>query len=61
MKELLHRFEEEKRRLHELARQSLEQGIPLGRNEAVQAQSRKVDEWILRLYEIKGRRGHKSR
>ncbi|GAA3411603.1 hypothetical protein ACFFNY_20475 [Paenibacillus hodogayensis] len=49
MKELLYKLEEEKRRLDELGQKSLEQGIPLGQNEVVQAQSRKVDELIVRF------------
>lgn len=47
------KFEEEKRRLNKLGQESLEQGIPLGQNEAVQAQSRKVDEWIVLIHRRK--------
>ena len=42
--------EEEKTKLNELGLKSLEQGIPLGVNEEVQAQSRKVDELVIRFY-----------
>lgn len=53
MQHLKHKYEEEKRKLNELGLQSLEQGIPLSSNEAVQAQSRKVDELINRMYQEK--------
>ncbi|WP_339171305.1 hypothetical protein NSQ55_03660 [Paenibacillus sp. FSL H7-0943] len=56
MQHLKHKYEEEKRKLNELGLQSLEQGIPLSSNEAVQAQSRKVDELINRMYQEKN--GH---
>lgn len=46
----MQKYEEEKMRLNELGLKSLEKGIPLARNEAVQAQSRKVDELIIRFY-----------
>lgn len=51
MIDLFGKFEEEKKKLNELGHNSLEQGIPLFENEAVQAQSRKVDELILRLHQ----------
>lgn len=47
MTRLLGQLEEERRKLNELGKKSLDQGIPLFENEAVQAQSRKVDEWIV--------------
>lgn len=50
MPHLLHQYEDEKRKLNELGCQSLEQGIPLYKNEAVQAQSRKVDELIVQFH-----------
>ncbi|MFC5404665.1 aspartyl-phosphate phosphatase Spo0E family protein [Cohnella soli] len=53
MKELLRKYEEEKQKLNELGHQSLEQGIALGENEAVQALSRKVDELLIRFYRHK--------
>ncbi|OBZ07569.1 hypothetical protein A8L34_25900 [Bacillus sp. FJAT-27264] len=56
MQHLMHKYEEEKRKLNELGQKSLEQGIPLSGNEAVQAQSRKVDELINRIYQEKS--GH---
>lgn len=57
MKELLFKFEDEKRKLNELGEKSLEQGIPLGQNEALQAQSRKVDELIVRFHQRKIKNG----
>ncbi|WP_019913587.1 hypothetical protein [Paenibacillus sp. HW567] len=56
MQHLMHKYEEEKRKLNELGQKSLEQGIPLSNNEAVQAQSRRVDELINRMYQEKS--GH---
>ncbi|WP_342438320.1 hypothetical protein NSS79_03685 [Paenibacillus sp. FSL L8-0436] len=56
MQHLTHNYEEEKRKLNELGNKSLEQGIPLSSNEAVQAQSRKVDELINQMYQEKS--GH---
>jgi hypothetical protein len=56
MQYLMRKYEEEKHKLNELGQQSLEQGIPLSSNEAVQAQSRKVDELINRMYQEKS--GH---
>lgn len=53
MQHLTHNYEEEKRKLNELGNKSLEQGIPLSSNEAVQAQSRKVDELINQMYQEK--------
>ncbi|MBB6670053.1 aspartyl-phosphate phosphatase Spo0E family protein [Cohnella nanjingensis] len=57
MHHLLHKYEEEKRKLNELGSKSLEQGIPLFKNEAVQAQSRKVDELIVQFHQKKVGRG----
>jgi flagellar biosynthesis/type III secretory pathway protein FliH len=53
MQHLMQKYEEEKRKLNELGQQSLEQGIPLGTNEALQAQSRRVDELINHMYQEK--------
>lgn len=61
MLHLLHQYEEEKRKLNELGRRSLEQGIPLYMNEAVQAQSRKVDELIVQLHKWKDGREERLR
>ncbi|MEK5024347.1 hypothetical protein [Paenibacillus sp. FSL M7-1046] len=58
MQHLMHKYEEEKRKLNELGQKLLEQGIPLSSNEAVQAQSRKVDELINRMYQEKS--GHSA-
>ncbi|AWV31781.1 hypothetical protein [Paenibacillus odorifer] len=55
MQYLMQKYEEEKRKLNELGQKSLEQGIPLSRNEAVQAQSRRVDELINQMYQEKNR------
>ncbi|MGN7764829.1 hypothetical protein [Paenibacillus sp. 22594] len=56
MQHLIQKYEEEKHKLNELGQKSLDQGIPLSSNEAVQAQSRKVDELINRIYQEKS--GH---
>ncbi|SFA75436.1 hypothetical protein SAMN05216312_101296 [Cohnella sp. OV330] len=61
MLHLLHQYEEEKRKLNEVGRRSLEQGIPLYMNEAVQAQSRKVDELIVQLHKRKAGREERLR
>ncbi|WP_438496812.1 hypothetical protein [Paenibacillus sp. IHBB 3054] len=53
MHNLMHKYEEEKRKLNELGQQLLEQGIPLSTNETIQAQSRRVDELINRMYQEK--------
>ncbi|AIQ15885.1 hypothetical protein HQN87_23885 [Paenibacillus tritici] len=50
MQHLMQKYEEEKRKLNELGQRSLEQGIPLSGNEAVQAQSRRVDELINQMH-----------
>lgn len=42
-------LEEERQKLNELGYKSLGQGIPLFKNDALQAQSRKVDEMIIQL------------
>lgn len=55
MQILMQKFEEEKRKLNELGHQSLEQGIPLSDNEAVQTQSRKLDEMVNRFYQEKNK------
>ncbi|MNI39676.1 hypothetical protein D3C73_938650 [compost metagenome] len=56
MQYLMRKYEEEKRRLNELGQKSLELGISLSSNEAVQAQSRRVDELINQMYQEKN--GH---
>lgn len=55
MHNLTHKYEEEKRKLNELGQRSLEQGIPLSTNEALQAQSRRVDKLINQMYQKKNR------
>ncbi|MNM99568.1 hypothetical protein D3C81_1121310 [compost metagenome] len=47
-------LEEEKRKLNELGHKTFEQGIPLFKNNALQAQSRKVDELIIQMYKRVG-------
>ncbi|MCD9023498.1 aspartyl-phosphate phosphatase Spo0E family protein [Cohnella silvisoli] len=49
-KELLRHVEVEKAKLNELGQKSLEQGIPLGENETVQTQSRRVDELVIQFH-----------
>lgn len=61
MNELLRKYEKEKQRLNELGQKSLEKGIPLAQNEAVQAQSRKVDELIVRFHRGRAEEGQKLR
>lgn len=53
MQHLTQKYEEEKSKLNELGRKSLEQGIALSSNEALQAQSRRVDELINLMYQEK--------
>lgn len=53
---LLCQLEAERRKLNEMGEQSLAQGIPLPENEAVQAQSRKVDECIARVHHMEASR-----
>lgn len=55
MQHLIQKYEEEKGKLNELGQRSLELGIPLSGNEAVQAQSRRVDELINQMYQEKNR------
>lgn len=61
MTRLYSQLEEERRRLNELGGKSLEQRIPLFKNEAVQAQSRKVDELVVQLNRKKTGREHNLR
>ncbi|MEK4062449.1 MULTISPECIES: hypothetical protein [unclassified Paenibacillus] len=61
MHNLTHKYEEEKRKLNELGQQSLEQGIPLSTNEALQVQSRRVDELINQMYQEKNGYSHAFR
>lgn len=51
---ILRQLEEERHKLNQLGMQSLEQFIPLSQNEAVQEQSRKVDELIIRYARQQG-------
>ncbi|KIL36572.1 hypothetical protein SD70_31405 [Gordoniibacillus kamchatkensis] len=61
MTRLLGQLEEDRRKLNELGKKSLDQGIPLFENEAVQAQSRKVDEWIVQWLQRKSGRERQLR
>lgn len=61
MKRLLAQLEAERRKLNELGIESLEQGIPLAENKAVQAQSRKIDQLIAGLHKKKTGRGQHQR
>jgi len=61
MTRLLGQLEEERRKLNELGKISLDQGIPLFENETVQAQSRKVDEWIVQWLQRKSGRERQLR
>ncbi|WP_340395003.1 hypothetical protein [Paenibacillus sp. FSL E2-0177] len=51
MHNLMHMYDEEKRRLNELGQRLLEEGVPISTNEALQAQSRRVDELINQIYQ----------
>jgi|GEM_PF-1282395 len=53
MNELLKKYEKEKMTLNNLGQESLEQGIPLAINEAVQVQSQKVDDLVIGFYRQK--------
>lgn len=57
MKILLSSLEVEKQKLNQLGNESLENGIPLFKNNALQAQSRKVDELIVQLHKQSGFNG----
>lgn len=60
MKDWKELFEVEKQKLNQLGNESLANGIPIHKNNALQAQSRKVDELIVQLHkwdEIKRRSG----
>jgi hypothetical protein len=55
MSRLLDLLEEERRQLNQLGEASLKQAIPLWDNPKVQEQSRRVDELVARVSEIKTR------
>ncbi|WP_339240574.1 aspartyl-phosphate phosphatase Spo0E family protein [Paenibacillus sp. FSL R5-0517] len=55
MSRLLDLLEEERRKLNQLGEASLKQAIPLWDNPEVQEQSRKVDELVARVSEMKAR------
>lgn len=57
---LLSVLEEERRKLNEIGRKSLEQGASLFQNDALQAQSRKVDLLIVQLHRRVGIRQQSS-
>lgn len=50
MKEWMEQIELEKEKLNRLGTESLANGIPLSKNDAIQAQSRKLDELIVQLH-----------
>ncbi|WP_110934117.1 hypothetical protein [Paenibacillus bouchesdurhonensis] len=50
MKEWSELFEVEKQKLNQLGNESLTDGIPLHENDALQDQSRRVDELIVQLH-----------
>jgi hypothetical protein len=53
MSRLLDLLEEERRKLNQLGEASLKQAIPLWDNPEVQEQSRRVDELVARVSEMK--------
>lgn len=57
---LLSALEEEKRKLNELGHRTFEQGIPLFKNKALQAQSKRVDELIIQVYNEAGWKRHSN-
>jgi hypothetical protein len=61
MKRLLAQLEAERQKLNKLGIESLEQGIPLAENKTVQAQSRKIDQLIIRLNKKNAGRGQHQR
>ncbi|MCZ1265956.1 aspartyl-phosphate phosphatase Spo0E family protein [Paenibacillus taichungensis] len=52
---MLDLLEDERRKLNQLGEASLEQAIPLWENPEVQKQSRRVDELVARVSEMKAR------
>lgn len=59
MKDWKESFEVEKQKLNELGHKTFEQGVPLFKDNALQDQSRKVDELIVQL-QLHKRTGFKS-
>ncbi|WP_339785286.1 aspartyl-phosphate phosphatase Spo0E family protein [Paenibacillus sp. FSL R7-0313] len=55
MSRLLDLLEEERRKLNQLGEASLKQAIPLWENPEVQEQSRRMDELVARVSEIKAK------
>lgn len=55
MSRLLDLLEEERRKLNQLGEASLKQAIPLWENPEVQEQSRKVDELVARVSEMRAK------
>lgn len=60
MKNWVEQFEYEEKKLNQLGKESLANGIPLYANDALQAQSRKVDELIVQFHRIAGLRQQSS-
>ncbi|GAA0136933.1 hypothetical protein YSY43_37740 [Paenibacillus sp. YSY-4.3] len=54
MKEWIKLFEMEKQKLNQLGNESLADGIPLHENDALQDQSRRVDELIVKMHKRAG-------
>ncbi|GIP59848.1 aspartyl-phosphate phosphatase Spo0E family protein [Paenibacillus sp. FSL W8-0186] len=54
MKEWTELFEVEKQKLNQLGNESLADGIPFHENDALQDQSRRVDELIIQLHKRAG-------
>ncbi|WP_340401076.1 aspartyl-phosphate phosphatase Spo0E family protein [Paenibacillus sp. FSL H8-0079] len=55
MSRLLDVLEEERRKLNQLGEASLKQAIPLWENPEVQEQSRRVDELVARVSELRAK------
>ncbi|MHA7580783.1 aspartyl-phosphate phosphatase Spo0E family protein [Paenibacillus vandeheii] len=55
MSRLLDLLEEERRKLNQLGEASLKQAIPLWKNPEVQKQSRRVDELVARVSEMRAK------
>ncbi|TEB16216.1 hypothetical protein Psfp_01443 [Pelotomaculum sp. FP] len=54
------KLEKEKEKLNRLADEALKNGIPLTQDEAVMAQSRKVDALVVKIQKEKGRHREKK-
>ncbi|WP_274364817.1 MULTISPECIES: aspartyl-phosphate phosphatase Spo0E family protein [Paenibacillaceae] len=61
MDDLLRKLEEERRKLNTLGDKLMEQSISLSCSQALQEQSRKVDELVARYYDLKVQRKQRVR